>query len=227
MGKIMETINTKQISNILGYNFKDENILKTAFTHSSYANMHGLDSNERLEFLGDSVLNFCTTEYLYKNFDFSEGDSSKIRAYLVSSEYVSEYIKQNNLTKFLLCHNFNPHTSQNVMGDLFEAIVGAMLLDSDLETCKKFVYKSLNYSHDLIISVHQKTRDYKTELQEFLQKDGKTPNYVLVEKTGPAHLPEFTIQVDIDGKIYGKGTAHNKKDAENIAAQLTIELLKK
>ena len=220
-------INTKQIQSIIGVKFKNEDILKTAFTHSSFANTQGLESNERLEFLGDSVLNFCTTEYLYENFDLSEGDSSKVRAYLVSSEYVSEYIKQKNLTKFLLCHNFNPHNSTNVMGDLFEAIVGAMFLDSGLETCKKFIYQSLNYSKDLILTVHQKTRDYKTELQELLQKDGKIPTYVLLSKSGPAHLPEFEIAVLIDNKQYAVATGKSKKEAENLCAKKTIETFKK
>ena len=113
-----------QIQQIINYEFKNKELLKTAFTHSSFAYTHNLKSNERLEFLGDSVLNICTTKFLFDNFDFDEGVSSKIRAYLVSSEYVCEYIKSKDLEKFLLCDNFNPANSTNVMGDLFEAIVG-------------------------------------------------------------------------------------------------------
>lgn len=221
-------INIKEIERIIEYQFKDENLLKTAFTHSSYANMHGLGSNERLEFLGDSVLNFCTTKYLYQNFDFSEGDSSKIRAFVVSSENVSEYIKQNKLIHYLSCHNFNPNNSTNVMGDLYEAIIGAMFLDSNFETCEKFIQKSLKFSKQLFDTIHLQTKDYKTELQEFVQgQENMALEYILINKTGPAHLPEFTMAVEIDGKQYAKATAKSKKEAENLVAQKALEILKK
>ena len=223
----METIDIEKISSILGYTFKNENVLQTAFTHSSFANTHNLQSNERLEFLGDSVLNFCTTQFLFDNFSFNEGDLSKIRAYLVSSEYVSQYIFNKGLINFLKCHNFNPKNSTNVMGDLFEAIVGAMLIDSDLNQCKKFIYKSLAYSKELIEEVQSKTKDYKTELQELLQKNGSLKlEYKLINKTGPAHLPQFTIAVFIDEKKFATATAKSKKEAENLAAKIALTILK-
>jgi len=223
----METIDIEKISSILGYTFKNENVLQTAFTHSSFANTHNLQSNERLEFLGDSVLNFCTTQFLFDNFSFNEGDLSKIRAYLVSSEYVSQYIFNNGLIDFLQCHNFNPKNSTNVMGDLFEAIVGAILIDSDLNQCKKFIYKSLAYSKELIEEVQSKTKDYKTELQELLQKNGSLNlEYKLINKTGPAHLPQFTIAVFIDEKKFATATAKSKKEAENLAAKIALTILK-
>lgn len=212
----------------IGYQFKNKNLLVEAFTHSSYANLHNQKSNETLEFLGDSVLNFATTLYIYNNFDYTEGQSSKIRAYLVSSENVSKYIFENRLENYLLCDNFNPHNSTNVAGDLYESIVGAMLVDSNFERCEKFIYQSLNYNEQLVNDVITKTRDYKTELQEIVQKtENSKLTYVLVEKSGPPHLPEFCVQVDIDGKLFAKATAHSKKDAENLAAKQTIELLKK
>ncbi len=223
----MET-NIKAIENIIEYKFKNENLLKTAFTHSSFANIHNLQSNERLEFLGDSVLNFCTTKYLYQNFEFTEGDSSKIRAFVVSSEYVSEYIKNNKLIDYLSCHNFNPKNSTNVMGDLYEAIIGAMFLDSNFDTCEKFIEKSLKFSKELFNQIHLQTKDYKTELQEYVQGQEKmTLEYILIDKTGPAHLPEFTMAVEIDGKQYAKATAKSKKEAENLVAQKALEILKK
>ena len=218
--------NIKEISKIIEYSFKDENLLKTAFTHSSFANLHQENSNERLEFLGDSVLNFCTTLYLYNNFDFTEGEFSKIRAYLVSSEYVSNYILKNKLEDFLICHNLNPKNSINVMGDLYEAIVGAMMLDSNIETCKKFIYKSLEFSKEFINSVHEKTKDYKTELQELVQSKAQKLEYVLLARTGPAHNPEFKVTTKIDGQIFESATGKTKKEAENTAAQKTIEILK-
>ena len=223
----MET-NIKAIENIIEYKFKNENLLKTAFTHSSFANIHNLQSNERLEFLGDSVLNFCTTKYLYQNLDFSEGDSSKIRAFVVSSENVSEYIKNNKLIDYLSCHNFNPKNSTNVMGDLYESIIGAMFLDSNFDTCEKFIEKSLKFSKELFNQIHLQTKDYKTELQEYVQAQENTKlEYVLLDKTGPAHLPEFTMAVEIDGKVYEPATAKSKKEAENLAAQNALKILKK
>lgn len=217
----------EKIEQTLNYHFKNKNLLEVAFTHSSYAFLNGVENNERLEFLGDSVLNFCTTMYLFNNFNLSEGSSSKTRAYLVSSENVSKYVFDNNLEDFLLCDNFNPHKSVNVAGDLFEAIVGAMFIDGGLECAKNFIYTSLGYSKELIENIMQKTRDYKTELQEIVQKQENVKlEYVLVSKSGPAHLPEFTVRVEINQKTYGEFTAHNKKEAENFAAQQTIEMLK-
>ena len=218
----------ESIQNKLGYKWKNIDYLQTAFTHSSFAYSHNLTSNERLEFLGDSILNFCTTKYLFDNFDFAEGVCSKIRAYLVSSEYVSKYIYDSELEKYLLCDNFNPEKSTNVMGDLFEAIVGAMFLDSDLEQCKKFVYASLKYSKKLIDSVLKLTRDYKSELQEFLQQaTGNTLEYVVISKRGPAHKPEFEIASYINGKKYANAVGSSKKEAENLVAKKTLEILKK
>lgn len=211
----------------IGYIFKNKQLLQTAFTHSSFAYSHNLESNERLEFLGDSVLNFCTTRFLFDNFHFDEGVSSKIRAQLVSAEFVSVYINDLELEKFLLCDNFNPEKSLNVMGDLYEAIVGAMLLDSNLETCRSFIFESLNYSEQLVNDLQTKNHDYKTELQELLQKSGELNlKYELKQKTGPAHNPVFTIQIFINNLPYSTATGKSKKEAENLAAKETIETLK-
>ena len=210
----------------IGYQFKDKNLLQTAFTHSSFAFSHKLQSNERLEFLGDSVLNFCTTMFLYDNFFLDEGVSSKIRAILVSSENVSQFVFENDLEDFLLCDNFNPKNSINVMGDLYEAIVGAIFKDSGLDACKKFIYSSLNYSTDLIKQIIKNKKDYKTELQEFVQANGGKLEYNLLSKTGPAHNPEFLVEVVIDGVTHASAMAHSKKEAENVCAKLTLEKLK-
>lgn len=211
----------------IGYTFKNAAYLQTAFTHSSFAYTHKADSNERLEFLGDSVLNFCTTLFLYDNFSFSEGESSKIRAYLVSSDNVSKFILNNKLQDFLLCDHFNPQNSTNVMGDLFEAIVGAIFLDGGLDCAKKFIYSNLKYSVKLVNQIVKDKKDYKTELQEFVQADGGKLEYKLISKTGPAHQPEFLVEVCIDGKSYAKSMAHSKKEAENMCAKVALEKLKK
>ena len=216
-------INFSEIEQKIGYVFKNKELIQTAFTHSSFAYSHAKTSNERLEFLGDSVLNFSTTLYLYHNFDFDEGTSSKIRAYLVSSDYVSQYITQNNLEKYLFCDSFNPTNSKNVMGDLFEAIVGAMMLDSGFETCKNFIYKSLKFSPELINSALTKTKDYKSELQEYCQARGWTLEYVLTDKTGPAHLPNFVVQVKVNDTPLAIANGNNKKEAENTCAKKVMQ----
>lgn len=222
----MKEIDFCKIESIIGYNFKDKQLLKTAFTHSSYAYTHQLQSNERLEFLGDSVLNFCTTLYLFDNFDFDEGTLSKIRAYLVSSEYVSKYIFKNQLEAFLLCDNFKPAQSTNVMGDLYESIVGAIMLDGGLDACKKFVFESLSYSKNLINDVHLKTRDFKSELQEYVQSIQKGLKYCLIEKSGPPHMPVFKVAVDIDGVRLAVAEGKSKKEAENLCAKIALEKIK-
>lgn len=211
----------------IGYVFKNKDLLKTAFTHSSFAYRNNIDSNERLEFLGDSVLGFCVTTYLFDNFNFDEGESSKLRAYIVSSENVGKYIYNNKLEDFLLCDNFSPNNSNNVMGDLYEAIVGAMLIDSDIACCQKFIYKSLNLTKATVDTIAVKIHDYKTELQEYVQKnDGNVLEYVQLEKTGPAHKPQFTMQVAINGKKFGIASGGSKKEAENQCAKDTLNMLK-
>lgn len=222
----MEQNEILEIQSKLGYTFKNDDLLTTAFTHSSFAYTHNLKSNERLEFLGDSVLNLCTTLYLFYNFNFDEGVSSKIRAYLVSSEYVSKYIFKNGLEKFLRCGNFNPEKSTNVMGDLYEAIIGAIMLDSGLDECKKFIYSSLQYSKNLIEEVHIKTRDFKSELQEYAQAKNQKLEYVLIEKTGPAHMPCFKVAVVLNGVRLAEMSAKSKKEAENLCAKKALEVLK-
>lgn len=215
----------ESIEKSIDYKFANQQFLQTAFTHSSYAYAKKIESNERLEFLGDSVLNFCTTLFLYNNFQLSEGESSKTRAYIVSSENVSKFIVKNQLENFLLCDHFNPHKSVNVMGDLYEAIVGAIFKDSNLENCKKFIYESLSLSNQTIEKIIADKKDYKTQLQEFVQANGGKLQYVLLCKSGPAHMPEFTVQVLIDNVPMTTATALSKKEAENICAKQTLQKL--
>ena len=145
----------------------------------------------------------------------------------MSSENVSKFILNKKLQEFLLCDHFNPNNSTNVMGDLFEAIVGAIYKDSGLEECKKFIYKSLQYSVELINQIFKNKKDYKTELQEFVQAQGGKLEYKLLSKTGPAHNPEFLVEVLVDNVSYAKSMAHSKKEAENMCAKVTLEKLKK
>lgn len=212
----------------IGYEFKDKSLLATAFTHSSFAYTHHIESNERLEFLGDSLLNFVTTDFLFCNYDFAEGYLSKTKAYLVSSESLSKIIDSMNVISYLKSENFNPHNSKNVMCDLFEAIVGAIYLDSNFENAKKFISSKLNLTKDNVDSLLHEIVDYKTKLQEFVQQSGtNTIEYVLVNKSGLAHEPQFTIELKIQGKSIVTQSAKSKKLAESLCAKYAYEMLTK
>ncbi len=212
----------------LNYEFKDKSLLATAFTHSSYAYTHHIESNERLEFLGDSLLNYVVTDFLFRNYHENEGVLSKIKASLVSAENLSEIIKKMDVLKFLKSENFNPSNSMNVECDLFEAIVGAMYLDSDFENAKKFIYEHLSLSKQQVEIVMKNFVDYKTKLQELVQKGGKnTIEYILIEKSGKAHNPCFTILLKIDGKEICTNSAKSKRQAESLCAKQAYEKLSK
>ncbi len=213
-----------EIEKKIGYTFKNKQLLITAFTHSSFAHLRHKDSNERLEFLGDSILNLITTTYLYNCCDFSEGEMSKIRAYLVSCDNLCEVVSSLNIIEYLNVSSFNPNESKNAMGDLFEALVAGVYLDSNYKTAEKFVLEKLKYSKNLINSVYTHLTDYKTKLQEIVQQ-GHTNKleYLQVEKKGPAHMPTFTITAVLNGKALVTKTGKNKKDTENECAKYIIE----
>ncbi len=223
-------LNEKEILVIqekIGYTFKDKELLNTAFVHSSMASFINHESNERLEFLGDSILNFITTEYLYQNFLQDEGHLSKAKAYLVSAKNLSKFIKNTGVIKFLHSKTFNPSTSENVMCDLFESILGAIYLDSkSIDTCKTYVIENLKYKDEDLNKIYEEMQDFKTKLQEMVQKNPKDKlEYVVAMKNGPAHDPQFTMVCMINGEEISKATSHSKKDAENKCAKLALEVL--
>ena len=223
----MENLEILSLESKLKYTFKDKQLLLLAFLHSSYANYHNKISNEKLEFLGDSLLNFIVTDFLYRNSSLNEGELSKIKAYLVSSENLSIIIDDLQVLNYLKCSNFNPTKSQNVKCDLFEAIVGAIYLDSDFENVKTFVYHKLNLTEKLILETLNLSIDYKTKLQELVQKSGKNEIvYRLIKKEGLSHQPLFTVELLIKNQSICTATGNSKKQAENECARKAIELLK-
>lgn len=207
-------------------NIKTENIelYETALTHTSYANEHGLESYERLEYLGDAVLELVMSEYLYKNTDFKEGKMTKIRANYVCENALNEYSLKIGLNEDLRLGNGEEASGgkfrKAIVADIYEAFIGALFLDKGLDVAKNFIYETaISYVKDNIDLFD----DYKSELQELVQTDKRSLEYVIVDEQGPAHNKVFKAIVKIDNIIYGEGTAHSKKEAEQEAAKNALE----
>lgn len=205
----------------LGIKSDNMSLYETAFTHTSYANEHDTESYERLEYLGDAVLELIMSEYLYKNSLYDEGVMTKLRAHYVCENALYEYslkLKLNNYLKLGKGEEENGGKYRKaIVADIFEAFIGAMYLDQGIEIVKKFVNISVipfiqNNELDFF-------SDYKSKLQELVQTDKRSLEYILVNEDGPAHNKTFTVVVKIDEVIYGKGVAHSKKEAEQEAAK--------
>ena len=212
----------KTLSEKLSYNFKDEALALTAMTHSSYANEHHIESNERLEFLGDSVLGMVTAEYLYGRFpDLPEGKMTKLRSELVCEgglyAVADELSFGENLRLGKGEESTGGRTRHSILADCVEATIAAMYLDGGIEPAKNFIYKYILSRTDEVIS--HKSTDAKTALQEKIQaKRGRTLSYNLVEESGPDHNKEFTFEALLNGERIGLGKGKTKKEAEQAAA---------
>jgi ribonuclease-3 len=216
------------------YTFKNKSILKTALTHSSYANEHknnGVVCNERLEFLGDSVLGFICAELLYNKFKSKpEGELSKMRSSLVCESALCEYAKDLKLGNYLLLgHGEILAAGQDrpsTLSDAFEALIAAIYLDGGIEPAKKFVLPYLNKAIDADSITHLFSRDYKTALQEIAQKNpGELISYVIADETGPDHNKLFTVNVYLNSNLLASGTGKSKKEAEQEAARKALNLM--
>lgn len=212
----------------INYKFKNPNLLKLAITHSSYANEHKMDivdNNERLEFLGDAILNLIVSQYLYKKYpNHPEGELTKIRAKVVCESSLAYAAKKIEVGKYLFLGKGEESTGgrdrESILADAAEAIVGAVYLDSDLETTNSILLS--NFESDIVHAVAKGDLfiDYKTELQEIVQKSGKSlMEYIVTKEEGPDHNKRFYMDVVVDHKIIGNGRGRNKKDAEQMAAK--------
>ncbi|MGL1894030.1 MAG: ribonuclease III [Spirochaetaceae bacterium] len=205
--------------------FRDLTLLNLAFTHRSVPNFsQTIYNNERLEFLGDSVLGLSVTDYLYSKFpDLREGDLAKIKSYVVSEEVLSKIGLSIGLDQILLVgkgEEYSGGRQKNaILEDALEALFGAYYLDSGYKKCKKFVLRYLIPEIDLVIKGDYR-KDYKTILQEAVQKKEKVcPKYKLLSKNGPDHAIEFVYQVFVKNTIIGTGSGKNRKSAEQNAAK--------
>ena len=201
-------------------------LYESALCHSSYANEHKDKKNyERLEFLGDAVLELAISEYLYKNYEQDEGDMTKKRANYVCEDANFEYMQKLGLYKYIkVGHGEIGDVKKAIVADIFEAFLGAMYLDQGFFKVKDFI---LNLVTPYIIERTNFINDYKSILQEAMQTDKRSFYYDVIAEEGPPHAKVFTVIVRIDDVIYGKGTAVSKKEAERLAAKEALEKLAK
>ena len=219
-------------SKITNHKFKDDNLLRTALTHSSYSNEHSYNVayNERLEFLGDSVLSLVVSEYLYgrKN-ELAEGKMSKIRAKLVCESSLAECAEKIGLHNYLLLgkgeENTGGRNRPSIMADAMEAFIAALYIDAGLEKVREFVLSLLSEQITAVLSGKYIT-DYKTVLQEYVQgKTKQSIEYKLVSESGPDHNKTFVMCVLLDSEETERGEGRTKKDAQQAAAKNVLKRL--
>ena len=227
----MQSRDRKELEDRLGYHFKNPQYLTTALTHSSYANeaKGGRHSNERLEFLGDSVLGVVVADYLFKNCpDMPEGDLTKNRAALVCEKSLCGFSRQLGVGDFLLLshgeQNSGGRSRPSILADAFEAIIAAIYMDGGMEEARRFV---LNFVVPALKTAKPKAfKDYKTALQEIIQQNPEEHlEYVLTGESGPDHDKHFTVEVHLNSNVIGKGGGRSKKEAEQQAAREALELM--
>jgi ribonuclease-3 len=217
------------LQKLLDIKIKNRELFNIALIHKSWAVEHKKDvHNERLEFLGDSVLAVIVAEYLYKTFpDKDEGELSKIKSVLVSKIQLARWAKQIKLDEYVLISKSEEKSGgrkkESILASVFEAILGAMYLDIGIEECRKFMYKNF-----LFVTKEVEIQDYKSVLQEIVQKRyKKLPQYTIVKENGPDHDKEFDCVVKIDEQVLGFGIGKTKKQAQQNAAKQAVEKLKK
>lgn len=214
----------------IGYKFKDTELLKRALTHSSYANENKLPhDNERLEFLGDSVLGFVTAEYLFQEFKTRpEGALTKLRAAVVCEKSLFKFAEKINLGEFILMGRGEEHTGgrnrPSVVSDAFEAVIAAMYLDGGIEAVKPYILGFIKEA----VKREASFKDNKSLLQEEIQKQrGNTLSYEEIGEFGPDHNKVFKFAVKLNNEIVGKGEGRTKKEAEQAAAGDALDKIKK
>lgn len=216
---------------VIGYEFKNKKFMEIALTHSSYAHENGISEyNEKIEFLGDAVLELISSEYIYSNHsNLSEGEMTKARAFAVCEEALAEVANRYGFSDFLRvgrCENKVEGRYRNsILADSVEAVIGAIYLDSGIDSARTFIIADIERKLKEYVEVGNK--DYKTQLQELLQVNGDVLiEYKIVKEEGPEHAKKFTAEVFCNGKLLGTGTGKNKKESEMDAAKLAIRNIK-
>lgn len=227
----MRDINIKKFEDKIGYHFENTRHINIALTHSSYANeVRGrLESNERLEFLGDAILSLVVSQHIFISYpDYPEGELTKVRAWLVCEKSLCEFSKKIDMGNFLkLSHgekNSGGSNRPSILADAFEAVVAAIYLDGGLDKAREFILRFI------VESIENPRvggfKDYKTMLQEIVQQNkSESLRYVLVSETGPDHDRHFVVEVHLNSNIIATGSGKSKKDAEQQAAKAALELM--
>lgn len=208
----------------LKINTTNYKLYEQALTHTSYANENRVESYERLEYLGDAVLELIMSEYLYKNTNEVEGVMTKLRSHYVCENALYEYSLRLGYNNYLKLGHGEEESGgkfrKTIVADIFESMLGAMYLDQGIDFVQNFM------KENIIPIIENETLDffddYKSKLQELVQTDKKSLEYELVDEEGPAHDKKFTVVVKINDVVYGKGSAHSKKEAEQVAARDAI-----
>jgi ribonuclease-3 len=216
-----------EFESVIGYEFKDKELLKIALTHSSYANEKndGTVCNERLEFLGDSILGFVSAKYFYENFDCPEGELTKHRAAKVCENALCTFARELQIGPALLLGKGEIRMGGNdrpsILADAFEAVLAAVYLDGGLEEAAKIVLRFIP-RHDVL----EQVKDYKTILQEVVQRNREEHvEYVLTDSSGPDHAKIFTVEVQLNSNVIGTAMVKSKKLAEQQAAKEALALM--
>lgn len=225
-----DSVNVNELTNVLlKYNIKlkEDKHFRVALTHSSYANEHSLNSNERIEFLGDAILGLLVAEYIYTNFpDMPEGKMSKLRATYVCEDANAKYAKEIGIDKLLLLGRGEEATGGRtrpaILSDAFESFLGAVYLSNGIKDVKKILEKEV---FPLILARDEKPFiDYKSKLQEYVQAEKRSDlQYVLDDVDGPPHKRVFTMSAVLDGIRLGTGVGGTKKEATQEAARIALE----
>ncbi|MDR2811602.1 MAG: ribonuclease III [Endomicrobium sp.] len=218
----------EKLQEIIEYKFNNLEVLRTALTHKSYAVEYGgkKSYNERMEFLGDSILSAVIVETLYLIYPSeSEGKLSQLKAQIVSASNLGIWAKEINLGDYIFLGKsediFEARDRESLLCDVFEAVVGAVYLDGGFENAKKFVLKFLDVQKEIIIT------DYKSRLQELAQSVYKElPEYKIIKEFGPAHNKKFEAAVYVKGKLLGSGIGSSKKEAQQSAAEQAMKNIK-
>lgn len=220
-----------EFQRIIGYTFKNDKLLYEALSHSSFANENKKTrkSNERLEFLGDSVLSIVVSEYLFENFKhMPEGELTRIRASLVCEKSLHGFAKQIDLGTYIMLGKGEENTGgrerPSILADAFEAVIASIYLDGGIESARKYI---LGFIPENILAKGTVTfNDYKTILQEIVQQNPEEKvEYYLTNESGPDHDKAFTVQVKLNTNVIGEGIGKSKKQAEQMAAKEALELM--
>ena len=224
-------MNFEKLEKSIGYTFKNKELLKQALTHTSYAYERKIESNEKLEFLGDSILEFISSKYIFNNYkNLKEGEMTKVRAEVVCEDSLYNIAVTHHFSDFILVGKSETHNKGNlkpaIQADSIEATIAAIYFDGGLKEAEKFIISNLKNAIEKS-SKHVGMKDHKTDLQEKLQENGGVSiKYTVIKESGPDHDKVFTVKVEVNGKELAIGEGKTKKHAEMDAAGKALQKLK-